>query len=110
MVPAYPLPRIQQAPAALRRKALFSVFDFPRAYCQIQVQKAKPGLKGSRKFLVRTPDGQYGWIRMPSGAAAAPATQQRMISILLGGMKWVCAAAYSDGFSCLLLHSGALGS
>ncbi|PHJ23293.1 retrovirus-related pol polyprotein from transposon [Cystoisospora suis] len=90
-VPTYPLPRIQQALDALQGKTFFSVFDFPNAYWQIEVEPE------SRKFLAFiTPDGHYEWTRMPFGAAAAPATQQRMIDKLLGGMKWVCAIAYLD--------------
>lgn len=71
---------------ALQGKAFFPVFDCPNAYWQIEVDK------GSSRFLAfSTPDGQYEWTRMPLGAAAAPATQQRMIDWLLGGMKWMCA-------------------
>ena len=81
-VPAYPMPRIQQAIDSLQGKRYFSVFDFPNAYWQIEVKPA------SRKYLAFiTPDGLYEWKRMPFGAAGAPATQQRMVDKLLANMK-----------------------
>lgn len=90
-VPRYPLPRIQQALDALVGKAYFSLFDFPSAYYQIEVEpKSRPYLA----FI--TPDGHYQPTRMPFGAAGAPATQQRMVDRLLAGMKWICALAYLD--------------
>lgn len=90
-VPSYPLPRIQQALDVLQGKRYFSVFDFPSAYWQIEVDEE------SRKFLAFiTPDGLYEWTRMPFGAAGAPATQQRMVDKLLAGMKWISALAYLD--------------
>ena len=105
-VPAYPMPRVQQAIDSLQGKRYFSIFDFPSAYWQVEVDA------DSRKYLAFiTPDGLYEWKRMPFGAAGAPATQQRMIDKLLAGMKWISALAYlddvviySDTFEQHLLH------
>ncbi|KAL8439400.1 hypothetical protein Efla_007024 [Eimeria flavescens] len=39
VIPPYPLPRIQQALDALQGKAYFSLFDFPAAYYQVEVEE-----------------------------------------------------------------------
>ena len=67
------------------------LFYFLHAFWQIEAHSS------ARKFLAFiTPDGLYEWTRMPFGSAGAPATQQRMIDMLLAGIKWVCAIAYLD--------------
>ena len=43
-----------------------------------------------------TPDCQRQYRRLPFGFASSPATSQRMVDMLLGGMKWVFAIGYID--------------
>ena len=96
-VPAYPLPRVQQAIDSLQGKDYFFTFDLRKACRQIPIEKEH------RKYLAFiTPDGLYEWLRMPFGIAGAPATQQRMMDKLLAGMKWICALAYLDN---ILIYS-----
>lgn len=53
--------------------------------------------KDTLKYLTFiTPDELYEWMRLPFGIAGAPAVQQRMMGILLAGVKWISALAYLD--------------
>ena len=43
-----------------------------------------------------TPDCQRQYRRLPFGFASSPAIHQRMVDMLLDGMKWVFASGYID--------------
>lgn len=91
IVPKHPLPRIDDALAAFEGKKFFTVVDMTCGFNQIEIAEADRPKTG---FV--TPDCARQYTRMPFGLANAPATFQRMVDILLSGMKWVNAIGYLD--------------
>ena len=49
-----------------------------------------------------TPDGHYEWLVMGMGLTNAPATFQRLMYKVLGGLMWTTSMAYMDD---LVVHS-----
>ncbi|KAL8447563.1 hypothetical protein Emed_004351 [Eimeria media] len=86
-----PLPRTDGILASFNGKKYFSVLDMCKGFYQIEiVEKDRP------KTSFVTPDCQPQYRRLPFGSASSPAIFQRMVDLLLGGMKWVCAVGYTD--------------
>lgn len=87
----YPLPRIDDALAALHGNAFFTTLDAKCGYWQIPMAEAD---KCKTAFAVD--GGLYEMNVMPFGLTNAPATYQRFMDSVLSGLKWQCLICYLD--------------
>jgi hypothetical protein len=87
----YPLPRIEDALSRLEGSRYFSIMDMQSGYWQVEV---RPEDREKTAFI--TPDGLYQFKVMPFGLSNAPATFQRMMDVLLSGLKWNTCLVYLD--------------
>ncbi|TPX45345.1 hypothetical protein SeMB42_g04060 [Synchytrium endobioticum] len=87
----YPLPRIDDALDALGGSTYFSTFDLRSGYWQIPVAEAD---KEKTAFISH--EGLYEYNVMPFGLTNAPATFQRLMDVVLSGLKWQCCLVYLD--------------
>jgi len=55
-------------------------------------------------------EGAYRYIRLPFGLSNAPATFQRAIDMILGGLKWKSCLVYLDDHRLLAVGGGARGT
>lgn len=89
--PQWFLPFVSTAIDTMRGKKYFSTIHMTNVYWQIPVEP------DSRKYLAfTTTEGIYQWLRMPFGAAGAPATMQQLGDRLLGDLNWKNALLYLD--------------
>ena len=65
--------------------------DLCNGFYQIEIEEQDRPKTG---FV--TPDCQHQYRRLPFGFVSSPAIFQRMVDMLLGGMKWVFAIGYID--------------
>ena len=91
VIPQQPLPRTDDILASFNNKRYFSVMDMCNGFYQIEIEEEDRPKTG---FV--TPDCQRQYKRLPFGFASSPAIFQRMVDMLLGGMKWVSAVGYID--------------
>ncbi|KAL8440969.1 hypothetical protein Emag_007566 [Eimeria magna] len=90
-IPQQPFPRTDDILASFNGKKYFSVLDMCKGFHQIEIaEEDRP------KTSFVTPDCQRQYRRLPFGFASSPAIFQRMVELLLGGMKWVSAVGYID--------------
>ncbi len=87
----YPLPRIEDALSRLEGCRYFTIMDLEAGYWQVGVRE-----EDREKTAFITADGLYQFRVMPFGLTNAPATFQRMMDILLSGLKWVTCLVYLD--------------
>ena len=87
----YPLPRIEECLDSLGDAVIFSTLDCNSGYWQIPVAKADQD-----KTTFTCHEGCYRFKRMPFGLCNAPATFQRMLDILLAGLRWRSCLVYLD--------------
>ena len=87
----YPLPRIDDALSRLERTELYSIMDLKSGFWQLQVH---PDSKEKTAFI--TPDGLWQFKKMPFGLCSSPASFQRMMDIVLSGLKWKSCLIYLD--------------
>lgn len=87
----YPLPRIDDSLDRLRNARYFSSLDLRSGYWQIEVDE-----RDREKTAFITPDGLYEFKVLPFGLCSAPATFQRMMDTVLGGLKWKSCLVYLD--------------
>ena len=87
----YPLPRIEDALSRLEGSRYFSIMDMQSGYWQVEVRP-----EDREKLAFITPDGLYQFKVMPFGLSNAPATFQRMMDVLLSGLKWNTCLVYLD--------------
>ncbi|KAI9549855.1 pol polyprotein [Daphnia sinensis] len=87
----YPLPRIEDALSRLEGSKYFSLMDLQSGYWQVQM---KPEDREKTAFI--TADGLYHFKVMPFGLTNAPSTFQRMMDVLLAGLKWNTCLVYLD--------------
>ena len=91
VIPQQPLPRTDDILASFKGKRYFSVMDMCHGFYKIEiVEEDRP------KTSFVTPDCQRQYRRLPFGFASSPATFQRMVGMLLGGMKRVFPVGYVD--------------
>ena len=84
VIPQQPLPRTDDILPSSKGKRYFSVMDMCHGFYQIEIEE-----EDRFKTGVVTPDCQRQYRRLPFGFASSPAIFQRMVDMLLGGMKWV---------------------
>ena len=87
----YPLPRIDDALSRLEKTRYFSSMDQQSGFWQIEVA---PESREKTAFV--TPDGLWQFKKMPFGLCNSPATFQRMMDIVLAGLKWDTCLVYLD--------------
>lgn len=87
----YPLPRIDDALSRLEGSSLFSIMDMLSGYWQVGVRD-----EDREKTAFITADGLFQFRVMPFGLSNAPSTFQRMMDVMLAGLKWNTCLVYLD--------------
>ena len=87
----YPLPRMDDCIDFLGDAEVFSTLDCYSGYWQIPVADED---RDKTTFVCH--EGAYRYILLPSGLSNAPATFQRAIDKILGGLKWRSCLVYLD--------------
>jgi len=87
----YPLPRMSDCIDFLGEAKVFSMLDCNSGYRQIPVADED---RNKTTFVCH--EGTYRYIRLPFGLSNAPATFQRAIDMILGGLKWKSCILYLD--------------
>jgi hypothetical protein len=87
----YPLPRIDDILDRLGNAKFFSSMDLASGYWQIGIQE-----EDKHKTAFASPIGLFEWNVMPFGLTNAPATFQRAMDMVLGGLKWEVCLVYLD--------------
>ena len=88
---AMPLPRIDDMIDRLAKARYFTKLDFTSGYYQVPLSA-----ESREKTAFVTPDGHYEWNVMGMGLTNAPATFQRLMYKVLGGLLWTNSMAYLD--------------
>ncbi|CAF5133428.1 unnamed protein product, partial [Rotaria magnacalcarata] len=87
----YPIPRIDDTLDQLRTAKYFTSMNLKSGFWQIEHdEESRP------KTAFVTHAGLYHFTVMPFGLTNAPATFQRLMDLVLGGLKWSCALVYLD--------------
>jgi len=88
---AFPMPNIEEMLDSLKGSKFFSTIDLGSAYYQIELEP-----ESQEKTAFSTRKGQFCFNRMPFGIAAAPATFQKLMTMVLGDLLWKVAVVYLD--------------
>lgn len=88
---AYPLPRIDDTLDSLQEAKFISTLDLRSGYWQVEMDK-----QSREKTAFVTHKGLFEFNVMPFGLTNAPATFQRLMDIVLAGLKWQCCLVYID--------------
>ena len=88
---AHPLPRIEDIFDALRGSKYFSTIDLASGYHQVSVAR-----KDQEKTAFVTPWGHYEYVVMPFGLCNAPATFQRLMTLIFSGLIGLDCLIYLD--------------
>ncbi|CAF5221430.1 unnamed protein product, partial [Rotaria magnacalcarata] len=87
----YPIPRIDDTLDQLQAAKYFTSLDLKSGFWQIELDdESRP------KTAFITHAGLFQFKVMPFGLTNAPATFQRLMDLVLGGLKWSCALVYLD--------------
>ncbi|CAF4471434.1 unnamed protein product, partial [Rotaria magnacalcarata] len=87
----YPIPRIDDTLDQLQAAKYFTSLDLKSGFWQIELDdESRP------KTAFITHAGLFQFKVMPFGLTKAPATFQRLMDLVLGGLKWSCALVYLD--------------
>jgi len=89
---AYPLPRIEENLDTLQGAQYYSTLDLISGFWQVEVD---PEDRDKTAFAVGG-GGLYRYLTMPFGLCNAPATFQRLMEQVLGGLQWEIAVLYID--------------
>ncbi|CAF4396540.1 unnamed protein product [Rotaria sp. Silwood2] len=87
----YPIPRIDDTLDQLQNAKYFSSMDLRSGFWQIELD---PVSRDKTAFISHA--GFFRFRVMPFGLTNAPATFQRLMDLVLGGLKWSCALVYLD--------------
>ena len=88
---AYPIPRIDDTLDSLQEATFISTLDLRTGYWQVEMDE-----KSREKTAFITHKGLFEFNVMPYGLMNAPATFQRLMDIVLAGLKWQCCLVYID--------------
>lgn len=77
----FPLPRMDETLDSLANCTIFSTLDLYSGYHQVSLAE-----EDVAKSAFSTHKGLYEYLRMPFGLCSAPATFQRLMSVVLNGM------------------------
>ena len=88
---SYPLPRITDCLDALGSATYFSTFDLRSGYFQIAMDEAD---RDKTSFVTRR--GSFRFTSMPFGLCNAPATFQRLMDVVMAGLKYEVCLVYLD--------------
>lgn len=88
---AMPLPRIDDMIDRLGKATVYTKLDFTSGYYQVPLD-----VESREKTAFVTPDGHFEWRVMGMGLTNAPATFQKLMYKVLGGLLWTNAMAYLD--------------
>ena len=94
---SYPLPRIDDTLDMLGGANYFSTLDLASGYWQIEM-----GEEDKPKTAFATHRGLFQFSVMPFGLCNAPATFERLMEHVLGGMQWESCLVYLDD---IIVHS-----
>ncbi|CAF1673354.1 unnamed protein product, partial [Adineta ricciae] len=87
----YPIPRIDDTLDSLQEAKFISTLDLRSGYWQVEMDK-----NSREKTAFVTHKGLYEFNVMPFGLTNAPATFQRLMDVVLAGLKWQCCLVYID--------------
>ena len=88
---AYPIPRIDDTLDALHHAQYVSTLDLRSGYWQVELDHISRPITA---FV--THKGLFECVVMPFGLTNAPATFQRLMDVVLAGLKWQCCLVYLD--------------
>lgn len=88
---AYPIPRIDDTLDALQEAKFVTTLDLRSGFWQVEMSK-----ESKEKTAFITHKGLYEFNVMPYGLNNAPATLQRLMDIVLAGLKWQSCLVYID--------------
>ena len=88
---AYPIPRIDDTLDTLAGSHWFSTLDLVSGYWQVEMSQ-----QDREKTAFCVPDGLFEFKVMPFGLSNTPATFQRLMDLLLAGLKWNICLVYLD--------------
>ena len=88
---SYPLPSSKMMLSCLNGSKWFTLLDCARGFNQIAMH---PDSIAKTAFV--THDGLFECPFMPMGIKNGPATYQRVIDCVLGGLKWQCCIVFMD--------------
>ena len=88
---AYPLPRVDDSLEALSGSRWFSTLDLLSGYWQVEIDE-----KDRPKTAFTTGDGLFEFRVMPFGLCNAPAVFQRLMDLVLSGIRWEHCLVYID--------------
>ncbi|KZS22081.1 Uncharacterized protein APZ42_010964 [Daphnia magna] len=80
---------IEETLVRLEGSALFSIMDLQSGYCQVPIKESD---RPKSAFI--TANGLYQFKVMAFRLCAAPGTFQRMMDLVLGGLKWSACLVY----------------
>jgi hypothetical protein len=87
----YPLPRIDDALSQMEGSRYFTILYMQAGYWQVEVDE-----QDRVKTAFITADGLFEFKVIPFGLTNAPATFQRMMDVVLAGLKWNTCLVYLD--------------
>ncbi|MCU7806226.1 MAG: RNA-directed DNA polymerase, partial [Candidatus Thiodiazotropha sp. (ex Lucinoma borealis)] len=87
----YPIPRIDETLDTLKGAQLFSTIDLQSGYHQVMLDD-----DAKEKSAFCTHVGLFQWRVLSFGLTNAPATFERMMEAILGGMHWTHVLVYLD--------------
>jgi transposase InsO family protein/predicted aspartyl protease len=93
----YPLPRVDEIFDCLHGSKFFTLLDAISGYWQIEVEE-----KDREKTAFASVDGLFEYTVMPFGLTNGPATYQRLMDVLMAGLRWKEVLDYIDD---LMVHS-----
>ncbi len=86
---SYPLPRVDDILDSLANAQLFSTLDLACGYWQVEVEP-----EDREKTTFATNHGLYEFRVMPFGLSNAPGTFQRLMELVLAGLRWHTCLVY----------------